>query len=564
MTHGRGRPHPHPPLFLRTWFILAWVCLTGALQAAGPHPSLPPPVVPYCLGVNIHFTDPKPGEMEMLAATGFKWVRMDFSWHHIERKRGEYDFSACDRLVAALDQHKLRAVFILDYGNPLYADPGDKAHFTSRAHTPEFREAFAKWAVASVSHFKGRGYLWEMWNEPNGSFWNSPDKTGDYIALARATGEALRQAGLLGGKGEAFIGPATSTIDLSYLEACFKAGLLDYWDAVSVHPYRQHAPETVGDEYRRLQRLIGKYAPPGKAIPIISGEWGYSTQYPAFAGMDDAARDEQQARWLAQMFLTNIANGIVLSIWYDWRDDGTNPTNPEHHFGIVRHDYHAGRNPVFDPKPAYFAAQTLASAPVSSLAKLGAFSAFEYSSRAWEPIDGIVPIAGWSTNIRKVIGDGDARVKSRQAVRRPAAGMRSPASGDVLQLTFSMDAGWKFIRCVYNDPIAPLIRAPGRIWPTRAGLWLFGDTQGCAVRIRFVDSTRQCFQADPQQTGTTGWRYLTFPMRSTEEKPLAHWGGANDGVIHYPIKWDSIFLLDNVSRQPVEGEICLSAPSLIY
>ena len=54
------------------------------------------------------------------------------------------------------------------------------------------------------------------------------------------------------------------------------------------------------------------------------------------------------------------------------------------------------------------------------------------------------------------------------------------------------------------------------------------------------------------------------PMQSTEEKPLAHWGGANDGVIHYPIKWDSIFLLDNVSRQPVEGEIYLSAPTLIY
>jgi hypothetical protein len=53
-------------------------------------------------------------------------------------------------------------------------------------------------------------------------------------------------------------------------------------------------------------------------------------------------------------------------------------------------------------------------------------------------------------------------------------------------------------------------------------------------------------------------------MQSTSEKPLSHWGGANDGVIHDPIKWDTIFLLDNVSRQPVEGEIYLSAPTLIY
>ena len=224
------------------------LCVFAPLREtlAAPHPSLPPPVVPECLGVNIHFTDPQRGEMEMLAAAGFKWVRMDFSWAGTERKAGEYDFSAYDRLVAALEKHKLRAVFILDYGNPLYAAPGDKQPFTSRAGTAEFRDAFAKWAVAAVSHFKGRGTLWEMWNEPNHEgFWKPKPNAAEYAALAKATGAALRKAGLLGEKGEAFIGPATSTIDLPFLEECFKAGLLSDWDAVSVHPYRQQAPETV-------------------------------------------------------------------------------------------------------------------------------------------------------------------------------------------------------------------------------------------------------------------------------------------------------------------------------
>ena len=179
-----------------------------------------------------------------------------------------------------------------------------------------------------------------MWNAPNGAFWNSPTKTADYIALAKATGEALRKAGLTRRdalsrvpllpeapattepsapseesgtrgsaslRGEAFIGPATSTIDLPFLEACFQAGLLDYWDAVSVHPYRQTAPETVEEEYRSVRLLIRRYAPAGKDIPIISGEWGYSTQYPAFAGKDAAARDKRQAKWLARQFLTNLA-----------------------------------------------------------------------------------------------------------------------------------------------------------------------------------------------------------------------------------------------------------------
>ena len=328
-------------------------------RAGEPHPSLPPPVIPDCLGVNIHFTDPQPGELEMLAAAGFKWVRMDLTWAGTERKAGEYDFSAYDRLVAALDKFKIRAVFILDYGNPLYADPGDAQPFTSRAHTPEFREAFGKWAVAAVRHFKGRGYLWEMWNEPNGGFWKSPDKTGDYIALAKATGEALRRAGLLGPKGEAYIGPATSTIDVPYLEACFQAGLLDYWDAVSVHPYRQTAPETVEDEYRSVRLLIRKYAPKDKVIPIISGEWGYSSAWQGM-GKDEAARAEQQGKYLPRQFLTNIANDVALSIWYDWHDDGADPKEGEHRFGIVSNEYHPGRDPVYDAKPAYLAMKTFA------------------------------------------------------------------------------------------------------------------------------------------------------------------------------------------------------------
>ena len=41
-----------------------------------------------------------------------------------------------------------------------------------------------------------------------------------------------------------------------------------------------------------------------------------------------------------------------------------------------------------------------------------------------------------------------------------------------------------------------------------------------------------------------------------------HWGGANDGVVHLPIEWDSLFLLDG-NRRAMEGEIFLSAPPLV-
>ena len=292
--------------------------------------------VPTGLGVNIHFTHPKPGEMEQLAAAGFTIVRMDFTWSAIERNAGEYDWSAYEHLLKELEPRKIGALFILDYGNPLYDD-------NLSPHTEAGRTAFAKWAAASVEHFKGRGVLWEMYNEPNiDQFWHPKANVDDYVKLALETGKAIRAAA----PEEKYIGPASSTMDFKFLESCFKGGLLEYWSAVSVHPYRQTAPETVEADYQKLRDLIAQYAPKGKAISIYSGEWGYSSGWDKFD-------EERQGKYLPRQWLTNIANGVPLSIWYDWHDDGEDPKEPEHHFGTVHHDY--------SPKPAYLAAKKLTS-----------------------------------------------------------------------------------------------------------------------------------------------------------------------------------------------------------
>ena len=195
-----------------------------------------------------------------------------------------------------------------------------------------------------------------MYNEPNIGFWRPKPDVKQYVKLALAVGKALREAE----PEEVYIGPATSTINFKFLEECFKSGLLEYWKAVSVHPYRQTGPETAVPEYARLRKMIAQYAPHGKTIPIISGEWGYSSAWKDF----DEAR---QGRMLARELLVNLTEAVPVSIWYDWHDDGPDPKEPEHHFGTVLAAYHGGRDPAYDPKPAYRAMKTLA-------AELGAFS----------------------------------------------------------------------------------------------------------------------------------------------------------------------------------------------
>jgi len=318
--------------------VVLSLSLVGVSASPNGYPTL---TVPEALGVNIHFTRPRAGEMDMLAAGGFRVVRMDLSWAGTEREKGKYDFSAFDHLMESLKPHGIRALFILDYSNRLY-DGG------LSPHSPEGRQAFARWAAAAVEHFRGQGILWEMYNEPNIGFWKPKPEPEKFVLLALETAKAIRAVA----PEELHFGPATSQIDLPFLEKCFESGLLEYWSAVSVHPYRQKGPETAADEYRRLRMLIAKYAPRGKTIPILSGEWGYSAAWNHF--------DEQsQGKMLPRQWLVNLSNDVPLSIWYDWHDDGTDAKEPEHHFGTVQHKYFADRKPVYDPKPAYLAAQAL-------------------------------------------------------------------------------------------------------------------------------------------------------------------------------------------------------------
>ena len=167
----------------------------------------PNPTVPESVGINIHFTDPQPGEMKMLAASGVRWIRMDFDWSRTETARAQYDFATYDRLMARLEPYKIRPVFILCYSNELY-DGG------LSPYTEEGVQAFARWAAASVTHFKGRGIVWEMYNEPNYFFWRPKPNVGAYIKLALTVGEAIYEAA----PDEDYIGPAGSGVDLPFLD----------------------------------------------------------------------------------------------------------------------------------------------------------------------------------------------------------------------------------------------------------------------------------------------------------------------------------------------------------
>ena len=309
-------------------------------------------MLPAGVGVNIHFVTGHAKDLDLIAAAGFKFIRMDFAWEAIETSKGEYNWAGYEALLSNLEKRGLRAIFILDYSHRLYEETVTSPNpLTGQAHKttasprhPDSIAAFARWAAASAKHFQGRHVLWEIWNEPNGNFWSPKPDAQQYATLALAAAKAIREAE----PQAAIIGPASSGFPWEFLETFLKSGMLEYLDAVSVHPYRnpQRPPETAAPDYEKLRALIARYTPapkPGR-IPILSGEWGYST-------WKRGVTLETQAAFAARQQLVNLLNGVLLSIWYDWKNDGPDPNENEHNFGTVL--------PDLTPKPAYAAIQTL-------------------------------------------------------------------------------------------------------------------------------------------------------------------------------------------------------------
>ncbi|MEK4751999.1 cellulase family glycosylhydrolase [Priestia sp. FSL R5-0597] len=291
------------------------------------------------LGVSIH-RDVTENDMKNIANAGFKWVRIDIFWERVETKKGKYDFekTGYDQINNWIKKYDLKPYYILTYSNPLY----EKQRSIT---TPEGRAAFAKFADATVKHYKNQEGIWEIWNEPNTeTFWNPQPSYENYVKLVKKTAPVIRKED----PHSLIVGPAlsgTHRTSLRWLDKTFSYHLLDYIDAVSVHPYRDDDPETVAGDYQKIKAMIQDYT--YKRIQLFAGEWGYSMA----PKPNRKISEMKQAEYYTRMMLINRWENIGLSVWYDWKNDGYDENEKEHNFGVM---WYSG-----NPKLTYLAAQTL-------------------------------------------------------------------------------------------------------------------------------------------------------------------------------------------------------------
>src|SRR5262245_45036107 len=262
------------------WIVGVLVTLMVTASAASDCPPFG-----ETLGVNTHYGTPRgevdPAALLRLADAGVRWIRNDLDWASVERVRGTYDFATpgVDTLVEAADTAGLRIGFRRDQGTPL---AGPARAVVDAAG----REAFTAFAAAAAGRYTNRGYVGEIWNEPNmPQFWSgggARPNAADYAQLVATAAPAIRAADPSGRVliGSAFMALPSIVAALGgvpgrqFLEQLFASGALAHADAVSAHFYRGGPPETVAAEVRTIRALMQAA---GTEVPLWSGEWGYST-----------------------------------------------------------------------------------------------------------------------------------------------------------------------------------------------------------------------------------------------------------------------------------------------
>lgn len=291
------------------------------------------------VGVSIH-RDMTENDVKNMANAGLQWVRISVRWQDIENRKGEYDFETegYDNINKWIKKYNLKPYYVLNYSNSLY-----EKHRSIT--TKEGRQAFARFVSVTVKHYKNQNGVWEIWNEPNiTKFWNPQPSYESYVNLVEKVAPIIRKED----PNSLIVGPAISRTypgSLKWLDQAFNYNLLNYIDAVSVHPYRDAPPETVIADYQKIRSMIKSHT--DRQIQLFSGEWGYSMA----PKPNKKISEMKQAEYFTRMMLTNKSENIDLSIWYDWKNDGYNQSEIEHNFGIV---WRSG-----NPKLTYLASQTL-------------------------------------------------------------------------------------------------------------------------------------------------------------------------------------------------------------
>jgi hypothetical protein len=296
----------------------------------------------------------------LLVRAGIKEIRDEQYWAGVEKTQGTFIFPGDDQdYLKKLAAAHINPHIGLTYSNPLY-DGGNAPYDDQGFH------AYGRYAAQLVAHYRGVVRTVEVWNE-----WNSP---GFCPGPAASTPEAYR--GMLEAAYRAVkdVDPRIQVVGCSTTGLWWGGyawlhrfvnlpGALTILDAVSTHPYNTGlAPEYLAESMAKVNAMINDAGGPAQPIWITEIGWPVNSDQRAVAdqvyeSLGTRVNDDVQALYIVRTYAVLLASGAQKVFWYDFMNDGNDPANGEHNFGLIRHPGDSRGD--YAPKPGYVALATM-------------------------------------------------------------------------------------------------------------------------------------------------------------------------------------------------------------
>jgi len=261
-------------------------------------------------------------EYQLIDQLGADWVLTTFYWSSIESERGNFNYSSYDEYVDFARTQDKKVIAVLAYST----DWVNEKRYISNANIVHFLNYVEK----TVTHFKGRVDVWQIWNEPNFSFWKGSNK--DFFELSKQAAAKIRET-----DPDAFIiGGGLWRTPKGFILGMHKAGAFENLDAVSFHPYAvtPRGSTKLHDDFIKLRDKTG-----------FTGEtWITEVGYPTSGWYPTKVSLENFSSYIIKTIVPASVRGARTLFWYELfdkynRGEEIKKSESEYFFGLVYPDY---------------------------------------------------------------------------------------------------------------------------------------------------------------------------------------------------------------------------------
>ncbi|MHA3021130.1 cellulase family glycosylhydrolase [Mycobacterium sp. BMJ-28] len=235
--------------------------------------------------------------LDLIQSLGVTDVRLMVPWIYIQTQdpngapvdwNADLDWAKLDSIVTEVDKRGMGILGVLQW-SPDWATDGA----TGVGHPTDVQD-FADFAAAVARRYGDKISAYEVWNEPNASFFWNPADPVEYTKMLKATYTSLKAVsqditvvGAVVGAGLTWGDLTMSPVD--FVKAMYDAGADGYFDAISFHPYNFTTKFSEGNDVdwkelmplfqvEQIRALMDQHIDPGEEqLKIWISEYGLPT-----------------------------------------------------------------------------------------------------------------------------------------------------------------------------------------------------------------------------------------------------------------------------------------------